>query len=198
MVDYTFIAMVVGAVLLVSLLIGLIVYFTMFNKPKKPVKTDKQKEEDAKKKQAEDCMNLFVNKLKSFAKTTKELDSHSITGEITDYNHFCQAIDSGIAVDCPDLKVSMGLFNLPLHYYEGLRPESASYKTGQMIEFENNDGTLKPPDEYKLRNCRGIPRDAVFKFVLTHDGLEEDVAFDISIPDFLSMGSSNVSKLTKA
>jgi hypothetical protein len=193
--DYTYIAMIVGAVLLTALLIGLVVYFTMF-RTSSTTKSTKLTEEDTKKKQAQDCMNLFVNKLKSFAKTTKDVDSHSITGEVTDYNHFCQAIDSGISVNCPDLQVSMALFNLPLHYYEGLRPEPVTYKAGQMIEFENKDGTLKPPDEFKLKNCRGIPRDAVFRFVLKHGDIEEDIAFDISIPDFLTMGSSKVTKMS--
>ena len=187
--------MIVGAVLLTASLIGLVLYFTMFKTPTGSKKSAETKE-DSKKKEAQDCMNLFVNKLKSFAKTTKDVDSHSITGEVTDYNHFCQAIDSGISVDCPDLQVSMALFNLPLHYYEGLRPEPVTYKAGQMIEFINKDGTVKPPDEFKLRNCRGIPRDAVFRFVLRHGDIEEDVAFDINIPDFLTTGASKVTKMS--
>lgn len=179
MVNYTLIALITGALLLVGILIGLIVHFATPKTPKKDTT------KDDKKKEAEDCINLFINKLKSFAKTSKEVDTHAITGEVTDYNHFCQAIDAGIAVDCPDLKVSMALFNLPLHYYENLRPEPVSYTEGQVIDFVNKDGTIKPPKQYKLKNCRGIPRDAVFRFVLKHNDIEEDIAFTISIPDFM-------------
>lgn len=174
MVDYTLIGMITGAVVLVGILIGLIVYFTSGNKP-----------DPTKNKKAKDCMNLFINKLKSFAKTTKEVDTHSITGEITDYNHFCQAIDAGIAVNCPGLEVTMALYNLHQNYYENLRPEPVNYQEGEQIKFINKNGTLKPPDDYKLLNCRGIPRDTVFRFVLKHNDVEEDVAFEISIPDFM-------------
>jgi len=177
MADYTLVFLTVGALALVGILIGLVVYFTR--------RKNNSADKDAKKKKAEDCMNLFVNKLKSFAKTSKEVDTHSITGEVTDYNHFCKSIDAGIAIDCPDLEVSMALFNLPLNYYENLRPEPVTYKEGQAIEFINNDGTVKPPDSYKLQNCRGIPRDVVFRFVLKHNDMEEDIAFTISIPDFM-------------
>jgi len=138
----------------------------------------------------EDCINLFINKLRSFAQTSKIVDTHSITGEITDYNHFCQSIDAGISVNCPDLDVTMAIYGLHENYYENLRPEPTTYKNGQPIQFINDNGTIRPPDEYKLLNCRGIPDNAVFQFVLKHDDLSMDVAFEISIPDFMGKVST--------
>lgn len=175
MTDYALIGMVAGAIILTGTLVWLVVYFT--SGAKKPDDKDKKK--------VQDCIHLFINKLKSFAKSTKDVDTHAITGEITDYNHFCNAIDSGIAVDCPGLEVTMAINNLHQHYYEHMRPEPLNYKEGQPIKFINKDGTLKPPDSYKLINCHGIPRDAVFSFIITHNDIEEDISFTISIPDYM-------------
>ena len=179
--DYTLFGLIAGALVLVGLLIGLVVYVT--RKPSTP--DDAAKLEAAKKKEIQDCIHTFITKLRGFAKMTTLVDQHSITGEVTDYNHFCNAIDSGISVNCPGLQVSMTIHGLHSNYYEGLRPEPVSYKNGQEIVFINDNGTIRPPDEYKLLNCKGVPRDAVFYFKITHNGIEEDVAFNISIPDFM-------------
>jgi len=177
---YLLVGLVLGAIVLVGVIITLIVHFT---KSKPETIGDDSDDKTAGQKQAEDCMNLFINKLRSFAQTTKDMDQHAVTGEVTEYNNFCKSIDAGIAVDCPDLEVTMSLYNLKKNYYEGLRPEAAGYREGQEIQFVNDNGTLKPPSAYKLLNCRAIPLDTVFRFVIKHNNIEDDVAFHISIPD---------------